>query len=161
MQETTCKRTGHQILWDGQTVWVNSCEDGSSIARFSRVSVDIHKSATEQIATGDQCLACFHVEYPSHAWNKFIRLLFEYYGVEAPEAARPAYAKDDCLDVDACAAGDVCRNCYNASAGIPERVCSTCQGTGRLWGGNVGPRAHLPEDCYDCNGSGHTTKEEQ
>ena len=36
-----------ELFGDGRTVWVNAA-DGSSIARFGRMGIDVHTSASEQ-----------------------------------------------------------------------------------------------------------------
>ncbi len=87
------KSNGHQITWDGRTVWVNSGKDGSSIGRFSHVGADIHHPVKEQIRTGKQCLACFD-DGSTAGWEKFRALMREHYGVQVPDRAIP-----DDLDV--------------------------------------------------------------
>lgn len=45
---------------EGSTVWINSA-DGSCIGRFSkRFGLDVHRTLTEQMAGGSQCLHCTH-----------------------------------------------------------------------------------------------------
>jgi hypothetical protein len=84
----------HQILWDGRCVWVND-ETGCCIGRFTRRGVDVHKTGPEQIATGTQCLDCFHDVEPAHAWDRFVQSMLQHHGVSVPAAARPEFVLVD------------------------------------------------------------------
>jgi hypothetical protein len=79
---------GHEVLWDGRTVWVNSGVDGSSIGRFSSGGVDVHFPASVQTETGKQCLACTS-SCDRAAWDFFKTKMLEHYGVTIPDAAMP------------------------------------------------------------------------
>ena len=81
----------HEILTDGQTVWVN-LDDGMCIGRFSRFGVDVHNDAETQLETGKQCLDCIH-DLPHHeAWERFRGSMLTHYQIEVEESLRPAYA---------------------------------------------------------------------
>jgi len=90
---------GHEVAWDGRTVWVNSGEDGSSIGRFSRAGIDVHKPAAEQCLSGDPCLACSHRggnPMTAEDWQTFRALVQEHYSIAVPEDAMPDYLKELC-----------------------------------------------------------------
>lgn len=85
---------GHEVAWDGRTVWVNSGQTGMSLARFGRAGIDVHMDAEDQMRTGRQCLACSH---PAKGfaqledWHKFRELVKTHHGVTVPENMIPAY----------------------------------------------------------------------
>lgn len=84
---------GHELSWDGKTVWVNSGVDGSNIGRFGRGGVDVHHSATVQIETGKQCLSCS--SRSDHAgWESFKEAMQTHYQVTIPEEAMPNFLKE-------------------------------------------------------------------
>lgn len=92
-----CEVDGHEVAWDGRTVWVNSGVDGSSIARFSHVGIDVHKPAAEQCLSGDPCLACSHRNgepMTGPDWEKFRALVYQHYAVRVPQGAIPDYLKE-------------------------------------------------------------------
>ena len=80
----------HEIIWDGRSVWVND-ETGCCIGRFTRRGVDVHKTGPDQVATGIQCLDCFHDVEPAHAWDRFVRSMKLHHGVSVPVSARPGF----------------------------------------------------------------------
>ena len=85
---------GHEVAWDGRTVWVNSGKTGTSLARFGPTGIDIHHDLQEQLRTGQQCLRCSHVagKLPGvHEWREFCSQVLHHHGVQVPEAARPSY----------------------------------------------------------------------
>lgn len=84
---STIEQQGHEIAWDGVTVWVNHGGDGMNIARFGRGGIDIHRPFAEQLTTGRACLACS----PGADWEEFRRLVFHFYGVDVPAVARPTW----------------------------------------------------------------------
>lgn len=89
---------GHEVAWDGHTVWVNSGEDGTSLARFSRAGIDVHKVFSEQLRTGNPCIACTHRdgEAMTHAdWSRFQSLMLEHHGIAVPDDVRPDYLEKD------------------------------------------------------------------
>lgn len=91
------KVDGHEVAWDGRTVWVNSGHDGSSIGRFSRVRIDVHRPAAEQCFSGDPCLACSHRDgepMTPDDWQTFRALVHEHYAIRVPEDAMPDYLKE-------------------------------------------------------------------
>ena len=70
---------------DGGTVWVNAF-DGSSIARFSkRFGIDIHRSATEQLAGAGQCLYCTHEKALESDWLLFCDKVAELHNIRIPK----------------------------------------------------------------------------
>jgi len=67
----------HEVLVaeDGRTLWVNG-PDGSLIGRFSKVfGMDVHRTATEQMAGGRECLFCTHGKPDAEEWTKFRELI--------------------------------------------------------------------------------------
>lgn len=69
---------------DGRTVWVNGA-DGSCIGRFSkRFGLDVHKTSTEQIAGGSQCLHCTHEPAGPAAWDTFRAQMQMHYQINVP-----------------------------------------------------------------------------
>ena len=83
-----CLRSGHEIIWDGRVVWVNSGVDGSSIGRFSRQGIDVHVAFAEQLETGKVCIDC-SADGSAEGWKKFQALLLEHYDVVVPDEAAP------------------------------------------------------------------------
>jgi hypothetical protein len=70
-----------QISPDGQTVWVHA-GDGSTVGRFSRVfGIDVHRTATEQIAGKGQCLHCTHEPAGQAEWDQFCALMLEHHQI--------------------------------------------------------------------------------
>lgn len=89
----------HEICVDatGGTVWVNAI-DGSCIGRFSkRFGIDVHRTATAQLAGEDQCLMCTHEPGDAKAWADFVEAMRYHHGVEVPRdtLAWPASAPVD------------------------------------------------------------------
>lgn len=70
-----------QVSADRRTVWVHA-GDGSTVGRFSRqFGMDVHTTATAQLAGAPECLHCTH-EQPGQAdWNTFCDLMQEHYGI--------------------------------------------------------------------------------
>jgi hypothetical protein len=67
------------------TAWVNG-SDGSCLARFSkRFGMDIHRSATEQMEGGKQCLHCTHQPATKADWLEFIDLVELHHDIKVPE----------------------------------------------------------------------------
>lgn len=88
---------GHEVAWDGRTVWVNSGVDGCSLARFSRAGIDVHKPASEQSLSGNPCLACRHrsgEDMTLEDWSEFKALMREHHAVAVPDDAMPDYLKE-------------------------------------------------------------------
>jgi len=78
----------HEIVTDGITVWVNSGEDGSSIARFGRQGIDIHRSAKEQRTLGP-CLFCTHAPTTPADWKLFQEKMLELYYLRIDDKFKP------------------------------------------------------------------------
>lgn len=74
-----------QVAEDLSTVWVHG-RDGSTVGRFSvQFGIDIHTTATQQLAGSSQCLHCTH-EAPSHDdWLRFCQLVQDLHGISVPE----------------------------------------------------------------------------
>jgi len=79
-----------ELFGDGYTVWVNA-SDGSSIARFGRMGIDVHTSATAQADGAVQCLACTHGQTDLADWRRFQELLIEHYGIIVDDSYIPRY----------------------------------------------------------------------
>jgi hypothetical protein len=71
-----------QVSDCGRTLWVHA-SDGSTVGRFSTTfGMDVHNSATQQLAGAPECLRCTHTR-PSRAdWQAFKDLMQMHYGVE-------------------------------------------------------------------------------
>ena len=66
------------------TVWVNG-PDGSCIGRFSkRFGIDVHRTATAQLAGKGECIVCTHSPADHAAWLLFVRAMQEHHGVAVP-----------------------------------------------------------------------------
>lgn len=87
---------GHQILGDGKTTWVIA-PDGSTVGRYSRWGIDIHRPLEQQVAGLGECLDCSH-HYPSdrswaaEGWVRFTQGVLTHFGVQIPDAFRPGFA---------------------------------------------------------------------
>lgn len=77
---------GYEVLADTRQgkLWING-PDGSSFARFNmRTGIDIHRSATEQMAGGKQCLHCTHSKPTQDDWVFFQAKAKELWGITLP-----------------------------------------------------------------------------
>ena len=73
-----------QVSEDGGTLWVHAL-DGSTVGRFSkRFGIDVHRTMTEQMAGGEQCLSCSHEPAGPDDWRRFIDLMKVHHGVVIP-----------------------------------------------------------------------------
>lgn len=73
-----------QISEDGGTVWVHA-PDGSTVGRFSRLfGLDVHTTATDQIAGASQCLECTHEPPGPEEWHRFVNLMWQHYQIKVP-----------------------------------------------------------------------------
>ena len=81
----------HEVTWDGRTVWVNSGNDGSNIARFTPFGVDVHTTATEQMVGTGQCHACTSEPNGTtrESWDLFVAKVREHHSIEVPIKAMP------------------------------------------------------------------------
>lgn len=86
-----------EILGDGRTVWVNA-SDGSNIARFGRMGIDVHTTITDQMAGASQCLACSPGPTGFADWREFQRLVSLHYGVRVDDTYMPKFVQ--CLQKD-------------------------------------------------------------
>lgn len=75
---------GVQIASDGRTVWVNGT-DGCCVGRFSRGLMEVHRTATGQIETGEECLDCRH----EASWADFVAAIKAHYGIVVSDEHRP------------------------------------------------------------------------
>jgi hypothetical protein len=72
-----------EICFDefGKRLWINA-DDGSAVARFNTTSgVDVHNTATDQIAGAPECLWCTHGKPDYKTWLEFIRVVKEMFGL--------------------------------------------------------------------------------
>lgn len=77
----------HQVLTDGQTVWVNSTESGA-VARIGRSRIDVHSK------DNTSCADCGPVEGDLVAiWGRFKAKVLEHHGVSIPEGFKPKWVK--------------------------------------------------------------------
>lgn len=76
----------YEVLADTRQgkLWING-PDGSAFARFNmRTGIDIHRSATEQMAGGNQCLHCTHSKPTQDDWVFFQSKVKELWGITLP-----------------------------------------------------------------------------
>lgn len=73
-----------QIAMDGGTVWVHAM-DGSTVGRFSRrFGLDVHTTATAQMAGAGQCMHCTHEPAGEADWLEFVRLMNLHHEIDVP-----------------------------------------------------------------------------
>ncbi|WP_084688044.1 hypothetical protein [Paraburkholderia oxyphila] len=66
------------------TVWVTA-HDGSCVGRFSKCfGIDVHRTATEQLAGADQCLRCTHEPAGEAEWREFCEAVLLHHEIEVP-----------------------------------------------------------------------------
>lgn len=69
---------------DGGRVWVTGY-DGSSIGRFNkRAGIDVHTTATQQMAGEGECLYCTHGAAGYNEWVVFCAKIKEHYDIDVP-----------------------------------------------------------------------------
>ncbi len=81
-----------ELFGDGRTVWVNAA-DGSSIARFGRMGIDVHTSASEQEKGAPQCLACTHGLTDLADWRRFQELMKQHYDIVVGDKYMPKHIR--------------------------------------------------------------------
>lgn len=70
-----------EVSADGVVVWVHAL-DGSTVGRFSKVfGMDVHRTASDQMAGAPQCLHCTHVRPTQADWLQFCSLMKEHHGI--------------------------------------------------------------------------------
>lgn len=75
------------VAANGDTLWLNAV-DGSCIGRFSkRFGLDVHHSATAQMAGSGECVFCTHAPAGPADWDKFRSAILAQYGIEIDAAA--------------------------------------------------------------------------
>jgi hypothetical protein len=82
---------GHEVTTDGRTVWVNSGVDGSNIARFSRVGIDVHNTISAQKETGTECLFCTHGPTGPEDWERFKDSVWAHYEINILDEFKPVW----------------------------------------------------------------------
>lgn len=76
-----------QVAEHGDTLWVHA-SDGSTVGRFDkRFGIDLHTTATEQMAGASQCLFCTHEAPGLAGWDRFREEMLRHYGLEVPADA--------------------------------------------------------------------------
>lgn len=61
-------------------VWIHA-SDGSTVGRFSRMGVDIHHTASEQMSGAPECALCTHGQASMADWILFKKEAFNRWGV--------------------------------------------------------------------------------
>lgn len=69
-----------------ESVWLHA-SDGSTVARFGRMGVDLHNTVTEQMAGLPECRLCTHGRSTAADWQLFREKVKEFWDVEVPEHA--------------------------------------------------------------------------
>ena len=82
----------HEILSDKRTVWVNSGETGSCLARFGPNGIDIHHDIGHGKDT--ECLSCTHEPATPADWQRFVREMKKFYDVVIGEEHKPTWLKE-------------------------------------------------------------------
>ncbi|MFA0809335.1 hypothetical protein [Microbulbifer epialgicus] len=82
----TTGHNGHQyeILFDSlrRRLWINA-DDGSAVARFNTATgVDIHNTASDQMAGAPECLWCTHGKPDYKTWQEFIKFVRHQFGIK-------------------------------------------------------------------------------
>lgn len=68
----------------GHNVWVTA-QDGSCAARFGkRFGIDVHRTATDQLAGAAECLYCTHEPAGEAEWQVFRAAVLRHHGIEVP-----------------------------------------------------------------------------
>ncbi|WP_080443096.1 hypothetical protein [Burkholderia cenocepacia] len=83
------KKPPHELIVSslGDVLWVNGL-DGSCLARFSkRGGIDVHNSATAQLAGASECLYCTHAPAGLSEWETFRVQVLEHHGIAVPADA--------------------------------------------------------------------------
>lgn len=77
----------HQVLTDGQTVWVNSGE-GGAVARIGRSRIDVHST------DNTSCEDCGPIgDDPQATWERFKAKVLEHHGVKVTDDFKPVWVK--------------------------------------------------------------------
>lgn len=76
---------GHQVIWDGRTVWIND-PAGTNRARYNgRLGhMDVHHDLEMQARLGRQCASCGTAD-----WETFTAAVKNHLGIELPDDMRP------------------------------------------------------------------------
>ncbi len=85
----------NEIKSDGRTVWVNSGEDGTNLARFSKMGIDIHKTSEQQIATGKQCIDCKPGPTSYSDWKGFKQTMLDIYKIKISNKHMPDFLEKE------------------------------------------------------------------
>ena len=83
----TTLEADYEVLADQArgTVWVNG-PDGSCIGRFSkRYGIDVHRTATAQLAGEGECIMCTHAPADHASWLLFVEAMQQHHGVTVPQ----------------------------------------------------------------------------
>jgi hypothetical protein len=67
-------------------VWIHA-SDGSTVGRFGIMGVDLHNTATEQMAGKPECRLCTHGRVTEDDWTLFKDKVYEWWGIEIPNDA--------------------------------------------------------------------------
>lgn len=72
-----------QMSANGDTVWVHSPLDGSTVGRFDkRFGMDAHTTVTQQLEGASQCLHCTHEKPSQQDWLTFCELMAKHHQIE-------------------------------------------------------------------------------
>lgn len=85
---------GHQVIWDGSCVWVNS-SDGAALGRFGKRGLDVHTTPQQQRTGAGQCLACTHSKPTWSDWVEFQAKMLEHYNVQVVDEMSPTWLKHE------------------------------------------------------------------
>lgn len=75
-----------QLSRGRDAVWIHA-SDGSTVGRFGRMGIDLHNTATEQLAGQPECRLCTHGQPTPAEWALFREKALEWWGVDVPHDA--------------------------------------------------------------------------
>ena len=71
-----------QVSSDGNTAWIHSPNDGSTVGRFSKIfGMDVHTTVSAQLDGAGQCLCCTHEPPTVKEWEHFVHLMYEHHRI--------------------------------------------------------------------------------
>lgn len=75
-----------QLSRGRDAVWIHA-SDGSTVGRFGRMGIDLHNTATEQLAGHPECRLCTHGQPTPAEWALFREKALEWWSVDVPHDA--------------------------------------------------------------------------
>jgi len=87
--DAVTQASGYELQLSAQrnAVWIHSCSDGSTVGRFGRMGVDLHNTATEQLAGMSECRLCTHGAASKADWQLFREMAMKFWAISVPDDA--------------------------------------------------------------------------